>query len=164
MRRGSSRALRPVPREDPRPPLRRESPPAGRVVSSGPCGSGELRRPASAPPRSFRARSSRTRTCSTSMPPRASCWSSTSRRPSSSSTPIPAASRRASSAADAYVRAREADSLAAFGGIVGLNRPLDRGRGGSDRVDVHRGRHRAVGRRCGAAGPGEEDQYARRRR
>ena len=28
-------------------------------------------------------------------------------------------------AADAYVRARDADSLAAFGGIVGLNRPLD---------------------------------------
>jgi len=27
--------------------------------------------------------------------------------------------------AEAYVRAREADSLAAFGGIVGLNRPLD---------------------------------------
>ena len=29
------------------------------------------------------------------------------------------------SAADAYVRARDADSLAAFGGIVGLNRPID---------------------------------------
>jgi phosphoribosylaminoimidazolecarboxamide formyltransferase/IMP cyclohydrolase len=28
-------------------------------------------------------------------------------------------------AADAYVRAREADPLAAFGGIIGLNRPLD---------------------------------------
>ena len=31
-----------------------------------------------------------------------------------------------SSAADAYVRAREADALAAFGGIVALNRPLDK--------------------------------------
>jgi phosphoribosylaminoimidazolecarboxamide formyltransferase/IMP cyclohydrolase len=30
-----------------------------------------------------------------------------------------------SSAADAYVRARDADSLAAFGGIVALNRPVD---------------------------------------
>jgi phosphoribosylaminoimidazolecarboxamide formyltransferase/IMP cyclohydrolase len=30
-----------------------------------------------------------------------------------------------SSASEAYVRAREADALAAFGGIVGLNRPLD---------------------------------------
>jgi len=30
------------------------------------------------------------------------------------------------SAADAYVRARDADSMAAFGGIVALNRPLDR--------------------------------------
>jgi phosphoribosylaminoimidazolecarboxamide formyltransferase / IMP cyclohydrolase len=29
------------------------------------------------------------------------------------------------SAADAYVRARDADSLAAFGGIVALNRPID---------------------------------------
>ena len=29
------------------------------------------------------------------------------------------------SVADAYVRARDADSLAAFGGIVGLNRPID---------------------------------------
>ncbi len=29
------------------------------------------------------------------------------------------------SAVEAYVRAREADSLAAFGGIVGLNRPID---------------------------------------
>jgi phosphoribosylaminoimidazolecarboxamide formyltransferase / IMP cyclohydrolase len=29
-------------------------------------------------------------------------------------------------AADAYVRARDADPLSAFGGIVGLNRPLDR--------------------------------------
>ena len=28
-------------------------------------------------------------------------------------------------AADAYVRARDADSLAAFGGLVGLNRPID---------------------------------------
>jgi len=30
-----------------------------------------------------------------------------------------------SAASDAYVRAREADPLSAFGGIVGLNRPLD---------------------------------------
>src|SRR5207244_9296081 len=29
------------------------------------------------------------------------------------------------SAADAYVRARDADTLAAFGGIVGLNRAID---------------------------------------
>src|SRR5579871_1166413 len=29
------------------------------------------------------------------------------------------------SAADAYVRARDADALSAFGGIVGLNRPID---------------------------------------
>ena len=30
-----------------------------------------------------------------------------------------------SSPADAYVRARDADSLSAFGGIVALNRPID---------------------------------------
>ena len=29
------------------------------------------------------------------------------------------------SPAEAYVRAREADALSAFGGIVGLNRPID---------------------------------------
>ena len=33
--------------------------------------------------------------------------------------------RDRASAADAYVRARDADALSAFGGIVGLNRPLD---------------------------------------
>ena len=37
------------------------------------------------------------------------------------------------SAADAYVRAREADALAAFGGIVGLNRADRRGDGAGDR-------------------------------
>jgi phosphoribosylaminoimidazolecarboxamide formyltransferase/IMP cyclohydrolase len=37
----------------------------------------------------------------------------------------PCGAATGASAADAYVRAREADSLAAFGGIVGLNRPID---------------------------------------
>jgi phosphoribosylaminoimidazolecarboxamide formyltransferase/IMP cyclohydrolase len=37
----------------------------------------------------------------------------------------PCGTATASSAVDAYVRAREADPLAAFGGIVGLNRPID---------------------------------------
>jgi len=37
----------------------------------------------------------------------------------------PCGTATGSDAADAYVRAREADPLAAFGGIVGLNRPLD---------------------------------------
>ncbi len=37
----------------------------------------------------------------------------------------PCGAATGSSLAEAYVRAREADSLAAFGGIVGLNRPLD---------------------------------------
>ena len=75
--------------------------------------------------RCCRARSCRTPTCSISTPRRASCSSSASRRPSSSSTRTRAAPQPAASAADAYVRAREADPLAAFGGIVGLNRPID---------------------------------------
>ena len=37
----------------------------------------------------------------------------------------PCGAATGSSAADAYVRAREADALAAFGGIVGLNRAID---------------------------------------
>ena len=37
----------------------------------------------------------------------------------------PCGAATGSSAADAYVRAREADPLSAFGGIVALNRPLD---------------------------------------
>jgi phosphoribosylaminoimidazolecarboxamide formyltransferase / IMP cyclohydrolase len=37
----------------------------------------------------------------------------------------PCGAATGSSAADAYVRAREADALAAFGGIVGLNRLID---------------------------------------
>src|SRR5437773_2648910 len=39
----------------------------------------------------------------------------------------PCGAATGSSAAAAYVRAREADPLAAFGGIVGLNRPIDAG-------------------------------------
>jgi phosphoribosylaminoimidazolecarboxamide formyltransferase/IMP cyclohydrolase len=37
----------------------------------------------------------------------------------------PCGAATGTSIADAYVRARDADSLAAFGGIIGLNRPLD---------------------------------------
>ena len=37
----------------------------------------------------------------------------------------PCGAATGSSAADAYVRAREADRLSSFGGIVGLNRPID---------------------------------------
>jgi len=38
----------------------------------------------------------------------------------------PCGAATGASAADAYVRARDADALAAFGGIVGLNRAIDR--------------------------------------
>ncbi len=65
-----------------------------------------------------------------------------------------------SSAADAYVRARDADSMAAFGGIVALNRPLDRDGGRSDRVDLHRGGDRAGGRGRCPADPGRQAEHA----
>jgi phosphoribosylaminoimidazolecarboxamide formyltransferase/IMP cyclohydrolase len=38
----------------------------------------------------------------------------------------PCGAATGASAAEAYVRARDADALSAFGGIVGLNRPIDR--------------------------------------
>ena len=75
--------------------------------------------------RCTRARSCRTRTCSISTPRCGSRSSSPSRPRSSSSTRIRAAWRPAVTIAEAYVRAREADPLSAFGGIVGLNRALD---------------------------------------
>jgi len=37
----------------------------------------------------------------------------------------PCGAATGANAADAYIRARDADSVAAFGGIVGLNRPID---------------------------------------
>ena len=106
--------------------------------------------------RCCRARSCRTPTCSISTPPRASRSSSPSRRPSSSSTPTRAAPRPGRALAEAYVRAREADALAAFGGIVGLNRPIDVAHGRGDRLDVHRSGRRAGRGRRGAADSGEE--------
>ena len=45
----------------------------------------------------------------------------------------PCGAATGASAADAYVRARDADALAAFGGIVGLNRPIDADDGARDR-------------------------------
>ena len=55
--------------------------------------------------------------------------------------------------AEAYVRAREADPLSAFGGIVGLNRTLDVETARAVDVDVHRGGDRAVDRRRGSGDP-----------
>ena len=54
------------------------------------------------------------------------------------------------SPADAYVRARDADSLAAFGGIVALNRPIDVAAAERHRVHVHRSGDRAGRRGRGA--------------
>ena len=125
-------------RQDARPAVRREPAPEGGAVP------GLRRRRFGRGRTCCRARSCRTPTCWTSTRPCASRSSSASRQPWSSSTRTRAARRPATSAADAYVRARDADSLAAFGGIVAVNRPIDVADGRGDRVDVHRGGHRAV--------------------
>ena len=109
-------------REDPRPAVRGKPAPAGRVVSSDVAGPA----PASAGRRSFRARNCRSPTFSTSTPPRGSCSSSTSRRRRSSSTRTraerPSAARRPRRTCAPAKRIR----VSAFGGIVALNRPIDR--------------------------------------
>ena len=63
--------------------------------------------------------------------------------------------------AEAYVRARDADPLSAFGGIVGLNRADRRRDGDRAHLDVHRGGDRAVDRRRRARDPREEGEHAR---
>ena len=59
----------------------------------------------------------------------------------------PCGAATGTSAADAYVRAREADPLSAFGGIVALNRPLDAEVAAALVVDQARRGDRAVGDR-----------------
>ena len=56
------------------------------------------------------------------------------------------------SIAEAYVRARDADPLSAFGGIVGLNRPIDVETAARAHRHVHRG-GRGAGRRCRCRAP-----------
>ena len=99
--------------------VRREPAPGGGLVRRAGW------RPASATSRSFRARSCPTRISWTSTPPRASSSSSTSRLPPSIKHTNPCGAATGRALADAYVAARDADPLSAFGGIVGLNRPLD---------------------------------------
>ena len=76
----------------------------------------------------------------------------------------PCGAATGASAADAYVRARDADALAAFGGIVGLNRAIDAAAARAHRLHVHRGGDRAGGRRGRARGPRGQAEYARRHR
>ena len=141
---GAAHSLTVVTHQNPRPAIRRESAPGGRVVRGGPgvrrCASRIRQRSGVC-----RARSSRIRTCWTSMRRRASCSSSTSRPPRSSSTPTRAARPR-HVGRRRLRRGREADALAAYGGIVGINRADRRGDGRGHRFDVHRGGHRAGGR------------------
>ncbi len=73
-----------------------------------------------------RARSCRTRICSTSTPPPASRSSSTSRRPSSSIDTNPCGvATRGPRCPRPTCAPGKADALSAFGGIVGLTRPID---------------------------------------
>ena len=95
---------------------------------------------------------------------RASPPNSTNRPLSSSSTPTRAAPRPGATLADAYVRARDADPLAAFGGIVGLNRPTrrrDGARDGRRRSSKRSSRRRERG---GGRDPGREEEHAGRGR
>ena len=89
--------------------------------------------------RCCRARSCRTRTCSTSTPPQRIVAEFT--EPAAVGHQAHESVRRGDGhgAADAYVRARDADALAAFGGIVGLNRPIDE-RHGDERSCRHSSR------------------------
>ena len=65
------------------------------------------------------------------------------------------------SAADAYVRARDADPLSAFGGIVGLNRPLDAERRGRSRRRSSRRSSRPSVADDARDDPGGEAEHAR---
>ena len=108
-------------REGPRPALRREPPPAGRLLRP-------RRRAAPTCSRaspSCTARSCRSTTCSTSAPP--ANWSKTSASPParSSSTTTPAAARSPTAPAEAYARAFACDPQSAYGGVIALNRPVD---------------------------------------
>ena len=75
--------------------------------------------------RSCKARSCRIPTCSISMP--LSAWCIEFKEPAAAliKHTNPCGAATGSSAADAYVRAREADSVSAFGAAVALNRSID---------------------------------------
>ena len=138
------RSRRSLARKDARSALRREPASAGRVVCGrdrggarasarrdDPAGQGAVVHEPARP----RRRGAHRRSNSTSRPPRSIKHTN------------PCGAATGESPADAYVRARDADSLAAFGGIVGAE-PADRRRDGrGDRLDVHRSGDRAGGGR-----------------
>ena len=104
--------------------LRRESAPEGRHVRR------RLGRGRRATAASFRAKSFPTTISSTCKPPGIWRRNSTSRPAPSSSTPIPAAASTGETLAEAYSRRWRCDPVSAFGGVIGVNRPIDaRGRG-----------------------------------
>ena len=72
----------------------------------------------------------------------------------------PCGAATGSSAADAYVRAREADSLSAFGAAVALNRPIDVEAARAIVVDAHRCGDRSSRRGRGARDSGRENRHA----
>ena len=112
--------------------------------------------------RSFRARSCRTRTCSISTPPRASCSSSTSRRPSVDQAHQPVR-RRDRRLAGRRLRARARRRQPRRVRRHRRAQPADRRRDGrGHRLDVHRSGDRAGGRRRGARRSRAQGEHARR--
>ena len=101
------------------PALRRESAPESRDVLR------RLRRGRRQRAANSRARNFPTTTSSTCKPPGTWRRNSTSPSAPSSSTPIPAAPPPARRLAEAYKRALECDPVSAFGGVIGVNRPID---------------------------------------
>ena len=110
-----------------------------------------------------RASSSPTTTSTTPTRPMNASPSSIPSAPrpaSSSSTPIRAAWRKATSLLDAYRKALACDPTSAFGGIVALNRTLDAEAAQSHHRDLHRGDHRAGRQRRGDQDRGGEKEPA----
>ena len=86
-----------------------------------------------------------------------------SRRASSSSTPIPAASRSARRCWKPTRKAFATDPTSAFGGIIAFNRALDRATAEAVGQAVRRSDHRAAGRSRRAEGLRSQGQCARAR-
>ena len=148
-------------REDPRPAVRREPAPAGRVVrairrvgvrasarADDPAGQGAVvHQPAR--PRCRRAHRARIRRAGG--------------RRHQAHQPVRRRDRRRRRPTRTSARATPTASPPSAASSA-LNRPIDVAAGRSDRLDVHRSGDRAGGRRGGAADPGEEGQHARGRR
>ena len=143
-------------REGQRPALRREPAPAGRLLRA------RRARPrtCSTASRSCTARSCRSTTCSTSAP-RAS-WSRSSPSPACAIVKHnnPCGCAVAASGQEAYERAFACDPQSAYGGVIAVNRRVDRAVRRGARQAVHRGAARARLRRRRAGGAAGQEERA----